>query len=65
MINKKTLFFTLVSDGTPHQFEAFKSIVCPFEKKKRYQLDVYRDMVAFRNSPRVYILDNTGNILPA
>lgn len=63
MINKKTIFFTLVSEGTPHQFEAFKSVVCPFEKKKRYQIDIYRDYVTFRDSPSVYILDNTGNIL--
>ena len=26
-------------------------------------MDVYRDWVAHRNSPTVYILDNTGNIL--
>lgn len=64
MINKKTLFFTLVSEGTPHQFEAFKTIVCPFEKKKRRQIDVYRDLVAFRDSPSVFIIDNTGNVLP-
>lgn len=63
MINKKTIFFTLVAEGTPHQFEAFKSVVCPFEKKKRYQIDIYRDYVTFRNSPSIYILDNTGNIL--
>lgn len=63
MINKKELTFTFVSDGTAHAFSPFKSIICPYEKKKRYQLDIYRDIVAHRDSTRVYILDNTGNIL--
>ena len=63
-IHKKELLFSFVSDGTVHQFAAFKFIVCPYEKKKRHQLDMYRDMVEFRDSPTVYILDNTGNILP-
>lgn len=64
MVNKKTLNFTFVSDGTATEFEAFKTIVCPFEQRKRTQLDFYRDLVAFRNSPSVFILDNTGNVLP-
>lgn len=64
MINKKELSFTFVSDGTPYTFAPLKSVVCPFEKRKRYQIDIYRDLVKFRNSPTVYIIDNTGSILP-
>lgn len=63
MINKKELFFTFHSDGTAHSFAPFKNIYDPFEKKKRYQLDVFRDLVAFRDSPTVFILDNTGHVL--
>lgn len=62
-ITRKDLFFTFVSDGTPHEFSAFSMMLCPFQQKKRYAMDVYRDWVAHRNSPTVYILDNTGNIL--
>ena len=62
-ITRKDLFFTFVSDGTPHEFSAFNMMLCPFQQKKRYALDVYRDWVAHRNSPTVYIVDNTGKIL--
>lgn len=60
---KKEMMFTFVADGTPMEFAAFKSVICPFDKKKKYQIDIYRELVAFRNSPTVYIIDNTGNIL--
>lgn len=60
---KKELQFTYHSAGTYVTFSPFKNVVDPFEKRKRPQLDMYRDMVAFRNDPTVFILDNTGQIL--
>lgn len=63
MINKKELAFTIHSDGTYQSFAPFKNVYDPIEKKKRYQLDMFRDLVAFRDSPTVFILDNTGHVL--
>lgn len=60
MINKKELTFTLFNAGTPHHFSPFKTAICPYEKRKRSLLDIHRDFVAQRNSPSVFILDNTG-----
>ncbi len=60
---KKELMFTFVSDGTAHAFQPFKQVYDPNKKQKRHQLDVMRDEVAFRNSPRVFIIDNTGHVL--
>lgn len=60
MINKKELSFTLFNNGTQHDFSPFKTIICPYEKRKRYQLDFYRDFVALASSPATFILDNTG-----
>ncbi len=63
MINKKELSFTFHSDGTYQSFSPFKNVYDPFERKKRYLLDMYRDLVKFRDSPSVFILDNTGHVL--
>lgn len=63
MINKKELSFTLVNDGNTLDFAPFKQFICPYAKRTRYQLDFYRDFVAFRDSPRTFILDNTGQVL--
>lgn len=59
---KKELMFTFVSDGTAQAFQPFKPVYDPYEKKKRSQLDVMRDEVAFRNSPRCFIIDSTGHV---
>lgn len=62
-MNKKELLFTFHSDGTYHTFSALKSIYDPYEKRKRNQLDMMRDLVAFRDSPTVFIVDSTGHVL--
>lgn len=60
---KKELTFTYFSDGTGFAFAPFNSVYDRAARKQRYMLDMYRDEVAFRNSPSVYILDNTGQPL--
>lgn len=61
---KKEIKFTFHSAGTYHVFAPFKMVYDGFiEKKKRTQLDMYRDMVTFRNDPTCFIVDNTGHVL--
>ncbi len=63
MISKKELTFTLFNNGNAFDFSPFKNIICPYEKRKRPQLDFYRDFVKFMNSSTTFIVDNTGNVL--
>ena len=63
MVNKKELTFTLFNKGNAFNFNPFKDIICPYEKRKRSQLDFYRDFVTFHNAPTTFIVDNTGRIL--
>ncbi|QDJ96302.1 hypothetical protein Xoosp13_115 [Xanthomonas phage Xoo-sp13] len=60
---KKELIFTYHSDGTYFSFAPFKSVYDRQARKQRYQLDMYRDLVAERDSASVFILDNTGHEL--
>ena len=50
MVNKKELTFTLFNNGNAFNFNPFKDIICPYEKRKRSQLDFYRDFVTFHKS---------------
>lgn len=61
---KKEIRFTLIADGTPHSFDPHRLVACPYERKKITQLNFYRNYVAFRDSPHVYILDNGGIVFP-
>lgn len=63
MNKHKELTFTFHSDGTYQSFSPFKNVYDPFERKKRSQLDMYRDLVKHRASKTVFILDNTGHVL--
>jgi hypothetical protein len=62
-MSKKEILFTYFSDGNSIDFNPFSYTICPFQKNRRMMLDVYRDLVAFRASPTVFILDNTGKPL--
>ena len=57
---KKEMFFTFHSDGTYHPFNPFKQVYDTFAREKRPMLNMMRDIVAFRDSPTVFILDNKG-----
>lgn len=62
---KKELVFTFHSDGTYHSFNPFKQVYDTFAREKRHQLSMMRDLVVFRASPTVFILDNKGRYVDA
>lgn len=57
---KREKRYTFFSDGNSYNFYPERFVYDMFEGKRRSALDFHKDLVAFRNSPTVFILDDTG-----
>lgn len=60
---KKEIRYTFFSDGTPHSFNPNKPVYVAGSKERRTQLDLHKELVKFRQSPTVFILDNKGKVV--
>ena len=58
----KTVLFSYYSDGSYHLFNPTKTIYDPKDPKNRKTLlDLHFELVAARNSPSVFITNESGN----
>ena len=59
-MKRKERIFTFVNNGQTYQFKALKEVYDHQVKKRQTLLDVHRDLVRLADSPRTYILDDSG-----
>lgn len=57
---KREKRYTFYSDGNSYNFYPSRIVFDMFEGKRRSALDFHKDLVTFRNSPTVFILDESG-----
>lgn len=57
----KTILYTYYSDGSYHLFNPNKTVYDPKDPKNRKSLlDLHFELVASRNSPRVFVANENG-----
>lgn len=61
---KREKRYTFFSDGNGYNFYPERNVYDIFQKRRRTALDFHKDLVKFRNSPSVFILDETGKPIP-
>lgn len=57
---KREKQYTFFSDGNSYSFYPNRSVYDIFQRRKRTALEFHQDLVEFRKSPTVFILDETG-----
>ena len=57
---KREKRYTFFSDGNSYHFYPERNVYDIFKKRRRTALEFHADLVKFRNSPSVFIVDETG-----